>query len=116
MPILRKEDSKKGDFAPGIERTEIVNGSFGSDSLTVADLDLEDGSQVPTHFHPKEEAMYILEGELVSLLADEQVTVTAGDTVLAPAGIKHGFTNKSGKPARLLANHPTAKVEVHKTD
>lgn len=116
MPILRKEDSKKGDFAPGIERTEIVNGSFGSDSLTVADLDLEDGSQVPTHFHPKEEAMYILEGELVSLLADEQVTVTAGDTVLAPAGIKHGFTNKSGKPARLLAIHPTAKVEVHKTD
>ena len=91
-------------------------GSFGSDSLTVADLDLEDGSQVPTHFHPKEEAMYILEGELVSLLADEQVTVTAGDTVLAPAGIKHGFTNKSGKPARLLAIHPTAKVEVHKTD
>ena len=116
MPILRKEDSKKGDFAPGIERTEIVNESFGSDSLTVADLDLEDGSQVPTHFHPKEEAMYILEGELVSLLADEQVTVTAGDTVLAPAGIKHGFTNKSGKPARLLAIHPTAKVEVHKTD
>ena len=33
MPILRKEDSTKGDFAPGIERTEIVNGAFGSDSL-----------------------------------------------------------------------------------
>jgi len=116
MPILRKEDSKKGDFAPGIERTEIVNGSFGSDSLTVADLDLEDGSQVPTHFHPKEEAMYILEGELVSLLGEDQVVVKAGDTVLAPAGLKHGFTNKSGKPARLLAIHPTSKVEVHKTD
>ena len=54
MPILRKEDSTKGDFAPGIERTEIVNGAFGSDSLTVADLNLEAGSQVPTHFHPKD--------------------------------------------------------------
>ncbi len=71
---------------------------------------------MPTHFHPKEEAMYILEGELVALLGDEQVVVKAGDTVLAPAGLKHGFTNKSGKPARLLAIHPTSKVEVHKTD
>ena len=116
MPILRKENSQSGDFAPGIVRTEVVNGFLGSNSLTIAAVALSDGSQVPTHFHPKEEAMYILEGELVSLLADEQVTVTAGDTVLAPAGIKHGFTNKSGKPARLLAIHPTAKVEVHKTD
>jgi len=116
MPILRKEDSQSKDFAPGILRTEVVNASLGSNSLTIADLDLSDGSQVPTHFHPKEEAMYILEGELVSLLGDEQVVVKAGDTVLAPAGIKHGFTNKSGKSARLLAIHPTVNVEVHKTD
>ena len=34
-----------------------------------------------------------------------------GQTVLAPAGVIHGFVNRSGAPARLLAIFPTANVE-----
>lgn len=111
MPILNKSDIQKGDLAPGVERWAIVDGDQGAESLSVGDVLLAPGGTVPTHFHPTEEAMVILEGELEAILGEETITVTEGQTVLAPAGVKHGFTNRSDAPARVLAIFPTARVE-----
>ena len=111
MPILKKKDVKNAPLSPGVDRWEIVNGELGSSSLTVGDLTVNPGSTVPTHVHPTEEAMVILEGELETVLGDANVTVTAGQTVLAPAGVKHGFMNRGSSSARLLAIFPTDKVE-----
>jgi quercetin dioxygenase-like cupin family protein len=111
MPILKKSDVEMGEIAPGVERWEIVNGELGADSLTVADLTLAPGSKAPTHTHPTEEAMIIVGGELEAVLGDEVVTVKEGETVLAPAGVKHGFVNRSGSSARVMGVFPTGKVE-----
>ena len=66
---------------------------------------------VPTHIHPTEEAMVMLEGEMDAILGDEVITVREGQTVLAPPGVRHGFVNRSGAPARVLAIFPTAFME-----
>jgi quercetin dioxygenase-like cupin family protein len=34
-----------------------------------------------------------------------------GDLLLAPAGAKHTITNRSDKPAKVLAIYPTANPE-----
>ena len=112
MPILNKSDVQKDVLAPGVDRWAIVDGTQGADSLSVGDVTLAAGSTVPTHIHPKEEAMVILEGELDAVLGDEVITVKEGQTVLAPAGVRHGFTNRSGASARLMAIHPTARIEL----
>jgi len=39
--------------------------------------------------------MVIVEGTLEAVLGDEVVTLGPGYTVLAPAGVKHGFVNRS---------------------
>jgi quercetin dioxygenase-like cupin family protein len=111
MPILDRRDVQKDDLAPGVERWAIVDGGRGAESLSVGDVWLAPGGTAPTHFHPTEEAMVILEGELEAILGDDIVTVTEGETVLAPAGVKHGFTNRSGSPARVMAIFPTARIE-----
>ena len=111
MPIFDKDDVANEELSPGTERWTLVDGARGAQSLSVADLSLAPGSKVPTHFHPTEEAMLIIEGELEAVLGDEVVTVKPGQTVLAPAGVIHGFVNRSGAPARLLAIFPTANVE-----
>ena len=111
MPVLDKKDVEMAELGPGVERWEILSGELGAASLTVADVTLAPGSKAPTHFHPTEEAMVILDGELEAVLGDETITVTAGQTVLAPAGVKHGFTNRSGASARLFGIFPTGKVE-----
>jgi quercetin dioxygenase-like cupin family protein len=111
MPILNKSDIKKDVLAPGVDRWAIVDGTQGADSLSVGDLTLAAGSTAATHIHPTEEAMVILEGELEAVLGDEIITVKEGQTVLAPAGVRHGFTNRSGADARIMAIFPTAHIE-----
>ena len=111
MPILDKKDIDIEELGPGVERYAIVDGTQGADSLSVGDVTIQPGSKAPTHLHPTEEAMVVLEGELEAILGDDIITVTKGQTVLAPAGVKHGFTNRSGAQARIMAIFPTAKIE-----
>ena len=111
MPILNKDDVNEEEMSPGTRRWAIVDGTKGAESLSVGDLTLAPGSSVANHVHPTEEAMVILEGELDAVLGDDVVSVKAGQTVLAPPGVKHGFVNRSGAPARLMAIFPTATIE-----
>ena len=53
----------------------------------------------------------IEEGSLEAILGDEVVTLGLGDTVLAPAGVKHGFVNRSQATAKLLAAFPKTQFE-----
>ena len=111
MPVLDKNDSLKEELSPGVRRWRLLDSETGAEALTVADLTLTPDSTVPTHIHPTEEAMVILDGELEAVLGDNVITVTEGQTVHAPAGVKHGFVNRSGDSARLLAIFPTAKMK-----
>ena len=78
----------------------------------VSHLEIGPGGRVTTHIHPdSEEAMVIVEGSLEAILGDQVVTLGEGDTVLAPAGVKHGFENRSGATARLLAIFPKTQFE-----
>ena len=40
------------------------------------------------------------------MLGIEVVNLGPGDTVLAPAGVKHGFINRSGAKTVLLTSFP----------
>lgn len=109
MPILNREDSE--ELSPGVERYALVDGDKGSEATSVGDVLVGVDGVVPTHIHPTEEAMVILEGEMDAILGDEVITVAEGQTVLAPPGVRHGFVNRSGAPARVLAIFPTANME-----
>ena len=112
MPILYRADAKTEEGYPGIPRTILVDASNGAESLWVGHLEIEPEARVTTHIHPDtEETMVIVEGTLESILGDEVVTVGPGDAVVAPAGIKHGFVNRSSAPARILAIFPKTEFE-----
>ena len=107
MPILYRADAKTEECYPGIPRTILVDAIHGAKSLWVGHLEITPGAQVINHIHPDtEEAMVIVEGQLEAVLGDEVVNLGPGDTVLAPAGVKHGFINRSGAKAVLLASFP----------
>ncbi|MBL8127834.1 MAG: cupin domain-containing protein [Chloroflexia bacterium] len=56
------------------------------------------GSGPRLHRHPNPELFVIEEGEATFVVDDERVTATAGQIVIAPAGVPHTFTNTgSGK-------------------
>ena len=112
MPIIRLADAPTEEGYPGVDRAVLIDASQGSLSLYIGHLTIGPGARVATHIHPDtEEGMVILEGSLDAILGDEVVALGPGDTVLAPAGVKHGFVNRSGATATLLAAFPKTHFE-----
>lgn len=57
----------------------------------------------PLHIHHREdETFYILEGELMIQVGEEQFAAPAGSSVFLPRGIPHTFTNVGAKTAHAL--------------
>ena len=115
MPILNENDSPQVELSPGFERRELVSGELGAESLTVAHATLHPDGGAPLHTHPTEEAMVILEGEAVAWLGDDEVVVRRGQTVLAPAGVKHGFVQqvRQARPHHGHLPHRARSRRVH---
>jgi quercetin dioxygenase-like cupin family protein len=112
MPIIDPSSARTEEGYPGVTRTVLVDTFQGAQSLYIAQLTINPGAQVTTHIHPdSEEAMTIVDGELEAILGDEVVVLSPGDTVLAPAGVKHGFVNRSEATAALVAAFPNTHFE-----
>jgi len=56
---------------------------------------------VHMHRTPSLDYCYVIEGSIVAVLDDEEVTMTAGD-VLVQRGTNHGWRNESGATCRVL--------------
>lgn len=112
MPIIHYSDAESSEGYPGVTRAVLVDDRNGAHSLYIGHLEIAPGGTVSTHIHPDtEEAMVIVEGNLEAILGDEVVTLRPGDTVLAPAGIKHGFVNRTQSKATLVAAFPKTSFE-----
>jgi hypothetical protein len=57
--------------------------------MVVAQVRFARGSALPIHRHRASQAGYVLEGRLLITLPDEQLTVTAGQCFMLPAGVPH---------------------------
>ncbi len=108
MPLIHTRDIQAWERYPGVRRWEMV-GKANSESILMGELVFSPGSKIPTHSHHNEEAMLVTEGRLEAVLGDERMDVGPGDLVLAPAGVKHGFTNRSRADARLMFFHPNVE-------
>ncbi len=53
----------------------------------------------------------IKDGTLQARLGDDEAAVSAGDTIIAPDGVKHSLTNTSDSPAKIIAIFPTIDVQ-----
>lgn len=64
------------------------------------------------HYHrERDEFFYVLDGELVLRIGDEQHTARAGTCAFVPRGTIHGFHNASKGSATILIMHHPAGFE-----
>jgi quercetin dioxygenase-like cupin family protein len=74
-----------------------------ADGLSIIQHEMRSGDAPPDHVHHGEdEVFHILDGELTLQIDGAAVVARAGDTVLAPRSIPHGFTVTSPGVARFL--------------
>jgi quercetin dioxygenase-like cupin family protein len=83
--------------------TVRVRHDEGEDGISVMESLAPQGDSPPLHVHHTEdETFHVLEGELRMRAGDADVTIAAGETLLAPKGVPHTYRVESPAGARWL--------------
>jgi quercetin dioxygenase-like cupin family protein len=77
---------------------------FESPQLLVGLNAFEPGQEHALHAHAGQDKVYqVIEGEGVFLLEGQELTMTAGDLLVAPEGVPHGVRNSGAGRLLVLA-------------
>jgi quercetin dioxygenase-like cupin family protein len=93
MRIIDHASQPSEEWRPGVLTRMHVSAVTGSVQLCIFQQWCEPGKGAPTHLHAVEEVLTVLEGQAEFWLEDERRTVKAGQSMIVPAGRKHGFRN-----------------------
>jgi mannose-6-phosphate isomerase-like protein (cupin superfamily) len=93
MKIIAPEDMPLEAWRPGVETRMLVSAVNGAAQLCIFEQWVAPGVGAPTHAHPVEEVLTVREGEAEMWIDEVRVTVSAGQSLIVPAGRQHGFRN-----------------------
>jgi mannose-6-phosphate isomerase-like protein (cupin superfamily) len=93
MKSINHENDAWEAWRPGVETRMLISAVNGSAQLCVFEQHVMPGVGAPTHRHPVEEVLAVREGEAEMWIEGEHITVSAGQSLIVPAGRLHGFRN-----------------------
>jgi quercetin dioxygenase-like cupin family protein len=100
MPILKVADLPLSNIAH-----EFVGADHGDVGVCVIIVDAPPGRGPSLHTHPYPELLLVQEGSGTFTIGDETREVAAGELVVVPAGVPHGFTNTGDGPLKQVDIH-----------
>jgi mannose-6-phosphate isomerase-like protein (cupin superfamily) len=89
-------------WRPGVETRMLVSASNGATQLCIFEQWIQPGVGAPSHWHPVEEVLTVIRGEAEMWMDERRLNVSAGQSLIVPAGRKHGFRNSG-----------TAELHIH---
>jgi mannose-6-phosphate isomerase-like protein (cupin superfamily) len=93
MLILDQARHELEQWRPGVRTRMRASAVSGMAQLCVFEQWCDPGTGAPTHLHAVEELLTVLDGQAEVWLDAEQATLTSGQSLVVPAGRKHGFRN-----------------------
>jgi mannose-6-phosphate isomerase-like protein (cupin superfamily) len=93
MRIVDHERQQREEWRAGVSTRMLVSAVTDAAQLCVFEQWCEPDCGAPTHLHAVEEVLTVLEGQAEFWIENERETVTAGQSVIVPAGRRHGFRN-----------------------
>ncbi len=103
IAIIDHASQPRDPWRPGVLTRMVTSAAVGARQLTVFEQWCDPGLGAPAHLHAVEEVLTVLEGEAEVWVEAERHRVTAGQSVIVPAGHKHGFTNSGTGTLRVQA-------------
>ena len=108
--ILRPGEGRAidlGNFAMTVKATAKDTG----EAFTVLEADEPPGFGPPMHIHREAaEAFFVVAGEYVIFIGDEEFVCPAGSFIYIPAGVAHGFRVGSVPSRKLNLYSPAAMI------
>jgi mannose-6-phosphate isomerase-like protein (cupin superfamily) len=93
MRIINHERQACEDWRAGVKTRMRASALNGTVQLCLFEQWCAPGSGAPSHLHAVEEVLTVLEGQADVWLGEESSTLTVGQSLIVPAGRKHGFRN-----------------------
>ena len=93
MKIIDPQTAAVESWRQGVETRMVVSRVNGALQLCIFEQWIAPGHGAPTHSHPVEEVLTVCDGEAEMWLGEEREIVAAGQSLIVPAGRKHGFRN-----------------------
>lgn len=93
MRILDHESEPKEEWRAGVLTRMDVSAMTDARQLCVFEQWCDADRGAPTHVHAVEEVLTVLEGQAEIWIEDDRKPVSPGQSVVIPAGRRHGFRN-----------------------
>jgi mannose-6-phosphate isomerase-like protein (cupin superfamily) len=103
MKVNDPQSMPPEQWRPGVETRMLVSARTGATQLCIFEQWVAPGNGAPTHSHPVEEVLTVRDGEAEMWMDDQRVIVTAGQSLIVPAGRSHGFRNSGNVTLHLHA-------------
>ena len=100
------------DATEGLRKAVLIDESDGAPTFAIRRFELDPDSTVPRHTNAIEHEQYVLEGEYVVGIGEDEHVVTAGDALLIPAGVVHWYRNEGSEPGAFICAVPNGDDEI----
>ena len=114
-PVVVRRDTVRAesvDAAEGLRKAVLLDESDGAPTFAIRRFELDPDSSVPRHTNAIEHEQYVLEGEYVVGIGDDEHVVSAGDALLIPAGVEHWYRNESDEPGAFICVVPNGDDDI----
>ena len=114
-PTIRRRDEieyESVDAADGLSKGVLIADDHGAPNFAIRRFTLDPGAEVPKHTNAVEHEQYVLAGEYVVGIEDEEHTVSAGDSLFIPAGAVHWYRNEGDEAGAFICAVPNGDDEI----
>jgi quercetin dioxygenase-like cupin family protein len=101
--IIYHEQQPTEEWRAGMLTRMRVSTINGATQLCIFEQWCAPGSGAPTHWHNVEEVLTVLDGQVEFWIGEEYEKATTGQSVIVPAGRRHGFRNTGASTLHLQA-------------
>ena len=103
MQVIDHERQPIDEWRPGVTTRMRVSALTGSVQICLFEQWCTPGRGAPTHLHAVEEVLTVLAGTAEMWIEDDRTTLTAGQSMIVPAGRRHGFRNTGADTLHVQA-------------
>lgn len=111
MPVVKNDEMPEEQMYPSVTRRELIGKNIGAQHITMGEITVQAGGEIPLHKHSIEDCILLREGTGEVHIDGEIVKVKAPMSLIIPAGIKHKVVNSGSGPIRIIYAFPSIAVD-----
>ena len=108
MKVSKYLDKEPTQELPGVLKREVINADDGAPNFCMRVFEVEPGSSTPSHSHPWEHEVYVLDGQGVAVSQQGETPIARDSVVFVLPDEHHCFTNNGNETLRFICVIPFA--------